>query len=280
MQTIDIDSLGLGRWKKHPIVKKSNAIDILTFASQCDPTDDKRYFLWLIKVYDTTVNRDELRNALMYFHSLKKRLEKRDISEYSVSSLISTINNILNPTLVHIDSEESTILYQGPLGTLIIPKKLECIEKLGGGTPWCISRKRNNEFHLYNHSLYIWTVNYRERYAFYFDLDTGMSEAVDVKGTSINDKQVEYFRKEHPVLKQLFEYGEGLLLKTENPQILCNYASSVLHGPWKEAEKFIFKKPAVMLDYIKYCVKKEPYPFNDNMRGIQPASYGPKRIIH
>ena len=280
MQTIDIDQLGLGRWKHHPIMKREDVTNILAFASDSDPTDNKSYFLWLIRVYDDNVSTSQLRQALRYFHAFKSKLTRRDIFEYTVESLLSTVDDILNPELVHIDSEECTILYDGPLGKLLIPKKLECIERLGGGTPWCISRRRNNEFHLYNHSLYIWKVNYREKYAFYFDLDTGMSEAVDVKGTSVNDAQIEYFRKEHPVLKQLFEYGEGLLLKTQNPQILCNYAASVLHGQWKEAEPFIFKNPAVMLDYIKYCVKKEHYPFNDNMRGVQPASYETKRIIN
>mgnify|MGYP006287853623 CR=1 FL=1 len=154
MTLTEIDQLGLSRWKNHPVMSNPEAKDRLVFASVADPTEDKTYFLWLISIYDPAIDTEQLKTALKYFHGLKLRLSKRDIFEYTAQELLSMVHDILNPTLVHIDSDDCTILYDGPIGTLTIPKTLSCIEKLGGGTPWCISRKRNNEFHLYNHSLY------------------------------------------------------------------------------------------------------------------------------
>jgi len=152
--------------------------EILTRLEQMDPTVNKMYMLWIVRQYMNSKMRLEdypqVFGGLEAFHKAKPRLpvEQRDINRFDLSQLYELVDSFSdtqqepsNDTKLNRDDVE--VIYNGPLGTIAIPKTEEASCELGSGTKWCTASKQNNRFRSYSNApLYIFQAPGGAKYQF------------------------------------------------------------------------------------------------------------------
>lgn len=133
--------------------------EILTRLEQMDPTVNKMYMLWIVRQYMNGKMRLEdypqVFGGLEAFHKAKPRLpiEQRDINRFGLPQLYKLVDSFSdtqdpsNDTKLNRDDVE--VIYNGPLGTIAIPKTEEASCELGSGTQWCTAGKQHNQFNAY-----------------------------------------------------------------------------------------------------------------------------------
>jgi hypothetical protein len=161
-------------------------------------------------------------------------------------------------------------LYSGPLGTLTIPENYRAGRSLGEGASWCILGSDSQRFYDYHYQIYIWRgVKSEDLFAFHFNQKTGRGEVADKYNRYAHPKQIDYFRKEHPVLKDVFQQAESKFITS--PQTAYHYALTVLRTRWREAEPMIFSDNKVSKQYITYVIKNKFHRYRDgHVLGQQP----------
>ena len=223
---------------------------LLDQLDQIDPTQNNQYVRWLIREYSRGSFKIEdsqrVQNVLNQFISVQKRLDKKDLNQYKFHDLEDTMDKIFSPDIDQSNDnedfpEDTTVLYNGPLGWLVIPESEEASCDLGRGTKWCTAASNDNMFDDYSNGgpLYIWRDNQEggAKYQFHFKTTSFM----DARDRSIGTEKLNYFRTEHPVLKKLFKMKEVEISK--DPKRAYRYARNVLRGRFPEAEPAIAKDP-------------------------------------
>ena len=198
--------------QKYDAVLKQISPDdsILQKIEQADPTKNKQYVLWIIKQLQSKLIRIEDLNrvlqALTNFDQLKPRLlaNQRDLGRMTIHQLEAVVDTAMGTETTDefkLDIPNAKVLYNGPLGTLVVPKTEEAACDLGKGTKWCTSADKDNQFDEYNEQgpIYIWK-DKTGKYQFHFDTYQLMdSHDVPLEQDKIN----EFLR--NPVLKKLFD---------------------------------------------------------------------------
>jgi hypothetical protein len=233
---------------------------------EMDPTANKQYTPWLARQYIKQQFRLEdasrIRTVLDNFGQIKSRLpaDQRDIGRIDFYQLDDLIDKTLNVELAADTPAEtgtfpivpnSEVLYNGPLGQLAIPKTTKASCELGRGTKWCTAAQRDNQFKDYDGPLYIWRDKNGEKYQFYFSDDSGQMK--DSRDRDIEPEKIDYFRKEHPVLKKFFKQIESEVIT--DPEQANNYAYFVIRGRWPEAEAVIATDPESAASYAGEALK-------------------------
>jgi len=235
---------------------------LLDQLDQIDPTQNNQYVRWLIREYTRgsfkIEDSNRVQNVLKQFISVQKRLDKKDLNQYKFHDLEDAMDKIFSPDIDQSDDNEdfpdgSKVLYNGPLGWLVIPESEEASCELGSGTKWCTASDRNNMFNDYSSKgpLYIWRDN-REggaKYQFHFETTSFM----DARDRSISTEKLNYFRTEHPILQKLFKMKEAEI--ATDPRLAYNYARDVIKGRWLEGESVIAKDPEQAYNYARDVIK-------------------------
>ena len=172
---------------------------------------------------------DQIKTALTRFHSMKPQLHpnERDIGRYKTfyrfedfvdSKLDPDVKQeIENKTLNRSDVE---VLYNGPLGTVTIPRSHEASCDLGSGTKWCTTGKNSGFYDSYSRRADLIIYNEKpgnEKYQFHVTLN-GL-EARDSRDRMLSFAKIREFRA-HPVI--------GKILKAEEDKIFATMAQQ----PW------------------------------------------------
>ena len=129
-----------------------------------DPTQNKKYTEWLVRLYSKDLIKiEDLYKATQYLklfnRCVEKRLiaeDKRDINKYK------TLQDLFNIVEKYIESEEilkdgeietQTLVFESENWKVHIPKTFKESQVLGSGTQWCTSSSNGEEtFNTYNKS--------------------------------------------------------------------------------------------------------------------------------
>ena len=159
---------------------------------------------------------DQIKDTLINFEKIKPQLQpnERDIGRYETFYRFEDfVDSKLDPELKQeienelLNRSDVTVLYNGPLGTVTIPKTHEASCELGRGTKWCTATSNNDEwFEHYNESNDL--IIYKEKpggakYQFHVSIHT--IEARDARDRSIPYSQLVQFTKEHPVMSKILK---------------------------------------------------------------------------
>lgn len=200
---------------------------VLTAAEEADPTKNKQYVVWIVRQFTKNGMKYEdlykLHDELDVFIKTKgqhKRLGiNSDINQYTWKNLTDTTAKLKSTELSDPDAEQSPVedskvLYNGPLGMLVIPETQEASCELGRGTKWCTAAQNRNMFDYYNKEgpLYIW-IDKKEKTKYQFHFES--FQFMDAQDNPVDADQLNYFAFEHPVTKKLFAskkeaIGKGL----------------------------------------------------------------------
>jgi hypothetical protein len=189
-----------------------------------------------------------INSVLVNFEKLKPRLPIKDINRYTLYSLEDLMDKTMNVDLDNKSAtdtgtfpviDDSTVLYNGPLGQLAIPNTEIASCQLGNGTKWCTAGNENNQFVGYNANgkLYIWRDRNGEKFQISIETDLGNFEFMNAQNRPLDAEKAEYFRKKHPVMSKLFKKIESKIMK--DPWPAYRYAVVVVKGRWPEAEPYI-----------------------------------------
>lgn len=172
---------------------------------------------------------EQIKTALERYHSMKPQLHQneRDIGRFKTFHRFEDFVDskmdpeakaeIQNKTLNRSDVE---VLYNGPLGTVTIPRSHEASCELGSGTKWCTTGKDSYFYDSYSRKADLIIYNEKpgnEKYQFHVTLN-GL-EARDSRDRIIPLKKMREFRA-HPVI--------GKILKAEENKIFATMAQQ----PW------------------------------------------------
>lgn len=160
---------------------------------------------------------EQIADTLQWFHQYKQQLplSNRDIGRYpSYYNFEDTIDSYRDSDKVDDSTPESTlarddvtVLYNGPMGTVTIPKTHEASCELGRGTKWCTATTNNDEwFHSYSKKNDLIIYNEKPGNAKYqFHVGIYSTEARDARDRSIPYAQLHKFENEHPVLSKILK---------------------------------------------------------------------------
>ncbi len=265
---------------------------ILAALEEMDPTPNKQYTLWLANQYNKQQfrleDRPRIKDVLEKFINAKSRLEQRDINRYDFHSLEDAMDRIYNvelqaPQQVAPETQQTfevppntTVLYNGPLGLLAVPKtqKASCI--LGSGTKWCTAGKQDNLFSEYHSEgpLYIWRDKNGEKYQFHFPSGQFMNS----KDRQLSATLIKHFAHDHPVLKKLFA-DPGKPITTDGKKALP-YADKIYKARFPAGESAMLKAASRNSDklwdlfYYTLSYKKERWPELEKLLLKDPHSLG------
>jgi hypothetical protein len=202
---------------------------VIQAAEEADPTPNKQYVVWIVRQFTKQGMKYEdlykLHDELAVFFKTKgqhKRLGiNSDINQYNWKSLSDTAAKLGSTELADPGSdaeqasvEDSKVLYNGPLGMLVVPETQEASCELGRGTKWCTAAQNRNMFDYYTKDgpLYIW-IDKKEKAKYQFHFES--FQFMDAQDRPIDADQLNYFAFEHPVTKKLFAskkeaIGKGL----------------------------------------------------------------------
>jgi len=255
---------------------KAKINSLLDRLDQIDPTQNNQYVRWLIREYSRgsfkVEDSQRIQNVLNQFISVQKRLDKKDINQYKFHDLEDTMDKIFSPDIEQsTDNEDfpdgTKVLYNGPLGWLVIPETKKASCELGRGTKWCTAAYEDNMFDNYSDDgpLYIWRDNQEggAKYQFHFETQSFM----DAKDRALSAEKLNYFRTEHPVLKKLFKMQEAEI--AEDPEQAYLYARDVIEGRFPEAEPMLSKDPYWAYYYAENVIKGR-WPEAESVIGKDP----------
>ena len=247
---------------------KMSATEIISQLLKADPTKNQQSIQWIANQYLAGKFKLEdvsrIRDDLSKFYQIQNKLEQRDLNKYSYVDLMNLVDNHFN---VELDAsnelgDDVEVLYNGPLGLLVIPKTEEASCRLGSGTRWCTAAKNNNKFDFYNEQdpLYIWKDKSGAKYQFHFRF----MQFMDAQDQEIPHEILMLWRETHPVISKLFKKYEKEILDAGNALTIFQYARNIIKGRWPEAEPYIMKDPKWAAAYAVWVIKDrwpeaEPY---------------------
>lgn len=210
-------------------ISPESAVDaVMQEIEQSDPTRNKQFVLWIatqyikgqLKFEDIYKLKDDLTKFVdpKFRSEMKRRNINADINQYTPRSLVDLINQLSSTEIAQPDDtdgavEGARVLYDGPLGKLVIPETEAASCQLGSGTRWCTAADKNNMFKTYSSQgpLYIWierkNKNIGKKFQFHFE--TG--QFMDSQDRPISGELLDYFVNQNPVTAKLF--------KQKNPEM-------------------------------------------------------------
>ena len=249
-------------WKQYRLEETRLQHIFMNFES-IDPTSNKMYVVWLLRQWIAEQFKFEdlngkVKSTIELFHNIKMQLKKDevsiDINQYTFETLEDTVDVYeIKQSGKEIKKEESAkarqeskILYEGPLGLLVIPETEAASCFWGRGTRWCTAAtESDNMFADYTRDgpLYIWIGVDGGKYQFQFETEQFM----DSRDRKINTEILKNLRLNHPVISKLFKHHEQKLLRdvadngSEFISDLMSYLADFVEGRWPEAEPYIMK---------------------------------------
>ena len=172
---------------------------------------------------------DQIKTALERYHSMKPQLHpnERDIGRFKTFYRFEDfVDSKLDPEAKQeiedktLNRSDVEVLYNGPLGTVTIPRSHEASCKLGSGTKWCTTGKNSGFYDSYSRKADLIIYNEKpgnEKYQFHVTLN-GL-EARDSRDRMLSFAKIREFRA-HPVI--------GKILKAEEDKIFATMAQQ----PW------------------------------------------------
>ena len=258
--------------------KHTDVNEILAQLEAMDPTPNKKYTQWIAQQYITKIDghlqfrledAPQVRQTLERFEQIKRNLPQKDINKYTYYALEDTVDSAFEVELQEPDQkpqaqqqtyevpDDADVLYNGPLGLLVIPRTREASCALGKGTSWCTARDDDeNEFDDYNRDaeLYIWHDKSGRKYQFQFGPDIEDIQFKNQKNRPINRTEtLQYFRNEHPVLKKLFASKEPAF--AQDAESAFYYAKEVIIDRFPKGEPVIAQNPELAYQYAKEVIQ-------------------------
>ena len=164
---------------------------------------------------------DQIRTALENFERIKPQLQpnERDIGRFkSFYRFEDFVDSKLDPDQKQeIESEvlkrkDVEVLYNGPMGTVTIPRTEEASCELGKGTRWCTAGNMSNMYDYYAERGDLIIYNEKPgnaKYQFHIDINrigAGRGiEATDARDRQLGYRELKYFQEEHPVMKEILK---------------------------------------------------------------------------
>ena len=168
---------------------------------------------------------DQIRDALETYERIKPQLQpnERDIgrfkSFYRFEDFVDSKNSFdADDGEIKDDLNRSDVkvLYNGPLGTVTVPKSEEASCLLGKGTKWCTASTRgDNWFDHYNKKGDLIIYNEKpgnNKYQFHVTLD-GI-EARDARDRLLSFSQQSHFINEHPIMSKVIKGEQEKIFAT------------------------------------------------------------------
>ena len=160
---------------------------------------------------------NQINQALVNFHRIKPQLpvEQRDINRFKTFGRLQDFvdevmggKEIDNPET---DSEvlkrsDVEVIYNGPLGTVTIPRSFEASCELGSGTRWCTTGKDSSYYNSYSEQGDLIIYNEKpgnNKYQIHPTLDS--LEIMDARDRTVSNKKFREFTGSHPVLSKLIK---------------------------------------------------------------------------
>lgn len=274
--------------------RNPNLADKINVIRRADPTKHLcTYMDWLVKAYKRGEFRlediDQVKEDMALYDKNKSRFTGRDkdINSFTYSSLKIFLDKTFKPSVSLTEAiredKDKKVLYEGPLGTLVIPVTYKGSCDAGSGTRWCTASKHPEMFDYYSSkgTLYIWIdkkyVEKKEllggskKFQFHFEVGQFMDEY----DNALEGVRLKYFRTDNPITSQLFAayedrilkerdpskiivhagalktigWNEGLEILKYSPEYATKYAGTYMKQRWPEAEPYIAKDPYWMLVY-------------------------------
>ena len=164
---------------------------------------------------------EQIKTALERYHNMKPQLQpnERDIGRFkSFYRFEDFVDSKLDPDQKQeIESEvlkrkDVEVLYNGPMGTVTIPRTEEASCELGKGTRWCTAGNMSNMYDYYAERGDLIIYNEKPgnaKYQFHIDINrigAGRGiEATDARDRQLGYRELKYFQEEHPVMKEILK---------------------------------------------------------------------------
>ena len=201
---------------------------------------------------------EQIKTALERFDSIKPQLQpnERDIGRYkNFYRFEDFVDEAYDENYVPPETDNETlkrsdveVLYNGPLGTVTIPKSHEASCELGSGTKWCTTGRDSYWYDSYSRKADLIIYNEKPGNAKYqFHVTLNGLEARDARDRLIPGPKVREFQK-HPVI--------GKILKAEEDKIFAIMAQQ----PW--TSDAITNDGGDPIDLVRKFIK-----FNDKHKG-------------
>lgn len=242
-----------------------------------DPTKNKQFVVWLVNQYikgqyrieDAPRVVDTLSNFVTtdIKRDFKRRQLPLDINRFDFHTLRKEIMNFktagfdnspdTQSTVNYKHANNITVLYNGPLGQLLVPKSAEASQEIGANTEWCTAYPGIRcMFDRYNDKgpLFVWIDSDGNKFQFHFE-DTQFKDKDDF---DIDSSILHKFRNNHPVLSKLFKSREKTMLAKKDLAVVYNYIKNVIKDRWPEAEPFLFADDKYGTQYIHLIKKPMP----------------------
>ena len=162
---------------------------------------------------------EQIKTALQRFDSMKPQLQpnERDIGRFKTFYRFEDfVDSKMDPDAkAEIEDEllkrsDVETLYNGPMGTVTIPRSKEASCELGKGTKWCTAGSTMNMYSSYAERGDLIIYNEKPgnaKYQFHMDINRLGSgrgiEATDARDRQLSFKQMKYFQEEHPVMSKI-----------------------------------------------------------------------------
>jgi hypothetical protein len=158
---------------------------------------------------------DQIRDALVRFESIKQQLpaNERDIGRYkNFYRFEDYVDSVYDENYVPPETDNETlkrsdveVLYNGPLGTVTIPRSHEASCELGSGTKWCTTGKNSYWYDSYSSQGDLIIYNEKPGNAKYqLHVTLKGIEARDARDRNVpHAKELEFLK--HPVLSKIIQ---------------------------------------------------------------------------
>ena len=158
---------------------------------------------------------DQIADTLADYHRLKPQLpvEQRDINRFkTVKRLEDFVDDIMGGREIDNPETDSAVLkrsdveliYNGPLGTVAIPRSFEASCELGSGTKWCTTGSDSSYYNSYSEQGDLIIYNEKpgnNKYQIHPTLDS--TEIMDARDRPVSTEKYREFTGSHPVLSKL-----------------------------------------------------------------------------
>lgn len=252
---------------------------------EMDSSEDKHNCIWTIENREELSNLDVSdvgKNIKMFEENFPSRSLPNTYEELIFE--LKKANYVFDGK--YEDDDTIKVLYDGKYGKLIVPLTIESSCKYGKGTKWCTAANFNyNFFKEYTtiSPLYIWTNRPDgKKYQFFFH-DLEFKDMLDEK---ISSETIQYFRKKHPILSQLWKDGEKSTLKDilsdSFPKVnpLLTYYVLDIDMDWPEFDKLLETNPDILENYfivgIQNYLQEHYEPIEEIYRSVTLGDNIPK----
>ena len=160
---------------------------------------------------------NQINQALVNYHRIKPQLpvEQRDINRFKTfGRLQDFVDEVMDGKEIdnpETDSEvlkrsDVKVIYNGPLGTVTIPKSFEASCELGSGTRWCTTGNNDEYYRQYSEQGDLIIYNEKpgnNKYQLHPTLDS--LEIMDARDRPVSNEKRKEFTDSHPVLSKLIK---------------------------------------------------------------------------